>query len=103
MPDKSSPLKNVLINSFTTDDESVSRYQSSNDKVYSSNISQDYSIKPLSPISDKSSKQQSNSKTAQSNMLSDFQAAVKSTSVDGQIMPGHRLRQKASSVFDLFN
>jgi len=33
-------------------------------------------------------------------MLSDFAAALKSTSADGQIMPGHRLRQKASSVFN---
>jgi len=31
-------------------------------------------------------------------MLSDLAAVVRSTSIDGQIMPGHRLRQKASSA-----
>jgi len=30
-------------------------------------------------------------------MLSDFASIVKSTSIDGQIMPGYRSRQKASS------
>ncbi|CAF5097994.1 unnamed protein product, partial [Rotaria magnacalcarata] len=29
-------------------------------------------------------------------MLSDLAAAVRSSSKDGQAMPGHRLRQKAS-------
>jgi hypothetical protein len=88
------------MNGFRTDDECESRYQSSNEKVYSSNIPQNYNTKPSSsPISDKSSKPQLNPKTAQPNMLSDLAAVVKSTSIDGQIMPGHRLRQKASSIF----
>jgi hypothetical protein len=30
-------------------------------------------------------------------MLSDLAAAVRSTSIEGQIMPGHRLRQKPTS------
>jgi hypothetical protein len=81
------------MNGFRTDDESTSRYKSSN-------ISE---TKQSPSISDKSSKQQSNPKNAQPNMLSDLAAVVKSTSIDGQSMPGHRLREKASSIFYLFN
>ena len=50
-----------------------------------------------SSISDKSSKQQINLKSAQPNMPTDLASIVKSTSIDGQVMPGYRLRQKASS------
>jgi len=92
------PLKDVLMNGHRIDGESVST-----EKVYSSNIPQNYDIRSSSSISDKSSKQQSNPKNAQPNMLSDLAAVVKSTSIDGQSMPGHRLREKASSMFSLFN
>jgi hypothetical protein len=75
------------MNGFRTDDESTSRYKSSN-------ISE---TKQSPSISDKSSKQQANLKSPQPNMFSDLASVVKSTSIDGQVMPGHRPRQKASS------
>jgi hypothetical protein len=78
------------MNGFPKDNEPGSRYRSSN-------IPQDYDTKPSSFSS---SKQQLNPKTAQPNMLSDLAAIVRSTSKDGEVMPGHRLRQKASSKLE---
>lgn len=83
------------MNGFRTDDESESIT-----KVYSSNIPINHDIKSSSsPVSDKrSNQQQSNFKLAQPNVLSNLAAAVLSTSIDGQSMPGHRTRKKASST-----
>jgi preprotein translocase subunit SecG len=80
-------MKDALMNGFRPDEESTSRYRPSNNSE----------SKSLMSNSDKSSKQQSNLKSAQPDMLSDLAAIVKSTSIDGQVMPGHRPRQKASS------
>jgi hypothetical protein len=87
------------MNGFRSDDEFTSRYQPSKDKSYPPYISQDFDIKTSPLTSDKNSKQQLNSKAAQPNMLSDLAAVVRSSSKDGQLMPGYRLRQKASSMF----
>lgn len=54
-------------------------------------------IKPSSPASDKSSRPQSYSRNSEPDTLSDLASVVRSTSRDGQAMPGHRTRQKASS------
>jgi hypothetical protein len=80
------------MNGFSKDDEPVSHYKSSP-------ISQDYDTRSSSSFtSDRSSKQPVNPKTAQPNMLSDLAAIVRSTSKDGEGMPGYRTRQKASST-----
>ena len=80
-------MKDAIMNGFGSTEESNSRYRPSNNP------------EPKSPQSnsDKSSRQQSNLKSAQPDMLSDLASVVKSTSIDGQVMPGHRPRQKASS------
>ena len=99
--EKGSPLKDVLLSGLRTDDEPISLYQATKDKIYSSAFSQNYDTKLSPSVSEKNSKQQFNSKNIQPNMLSDLASVVRSTSKDGQIMPGHRLRQKASSMLKL--
>lgn len=88
------------MNGFKTDDESSSSYQSVRENPHLSNASHNYSTKPSSsPRFDKGPQSQFNQVSNQPSMLSDLAAAVRSTSKDGQVMPGHRLRQKASSMF----
>ncbi|CAF1974790.1 unnamed protein product [Rotaria magnacalcarata] len=95
--EKGNPLADVLLNGFRTDDESSSYCEPPKAKYSSPTIPQSYNtLKPASPMRDKSSRQQTNLKSAQPDMLSDLAAAVRSSSKDGQAMPGHRLRQKAS-------
>lgn len=90
------------MNGFRSDDEPSYSHEPLKEKTYSSNISQNYNTKSSYSVSDKSSKQQMNSTSSQPNTLGDLAAVVRSTSKDGQVMPGHRLRQKASCTLSFF-
>ncbi|CAF1646909.1 unnamed protein product, partial [Adineta ricciae] len=98
LSEKSSPLKDALMNGFRTEDEPGYRRRSSKDKIYSVYIPQDCDMKPQAPLAaERNYKQPIAPKVVQPNVFSDLAAVVRSSSKDGQLMPGHRLRQKASS------
>ncbi|UJR23120.1 hypothetical protein I4U23_026141 [Adineta vaga] len=97
LSEKSNPLKDALMNGLRTDDEPGYRRRSSKEQNYPVYIPQDYDIKPSPLASERNFKQPITPKVTQPNVFSDLAAVVRSSSKDGQLMPGHRLRQKASS------
>ncbi|CAF1022438.1 unnamed protein product [Adineta steineri] len=98
LSEKNSPLKDALMHSLRPDDELGLRRRSSKEKAYSAYLPQDFDIRQSLLASDRNFKQQIQPKIAQpTNMLSDLAAVVRSSSKDGQLMPGHRARHKAST------
>lgn len=97
IPEKSGLLKHALPNDCRTDDEADFFYQRTNEKLNPTNtrIANEASRPPASPV-----RQQTNSQAPPSNVSSGLAAAVNNASKQETMMPGHRPREKASSMYE---
>ncbi|CAF3636334.1 unnamed protein product [Rotaria sordida] len=92
IPEKSNLLKHALPNDSRTDDEAEFIYQRTNEKL---NTSKNQTNNDLSRKTVTDLKQQPKSQTTQSNVSSGLAAAVNASKQE-TMMPGHRLREKAT-------
>ncbi|CAF3328465.1 unnamed protein product [Rotaria sp. Silwood1] len=93
IPEKSNLLKHALPNDSRTDDEAEFIYQRTNEKL---NTSSSRTTNDSTRTTPTEVKQQLKSQTTQSNVSSGLAAAVNNASKQETMMPGHRLREKAS-------
>ncbi|CAF4818804.1 unnamed protein product, partial [Rotaria sp. Silwood2] len=93
IPEKSNLLKHALPNDSRTDDEGEFIYQRTNEKL---NTSNNRTTNDSSRTTPAEVKQQAKLQTTQSNLSSGLAAAVNNASKQETMMPGHRLREKAS-------
>ncbi|CAF0725525.1 unnamed protein product [Rotaria sp. Silwood1] len=93
IPEKSNLLKHALPNDSRTDDEAEFIYQRTNEKL---NTSSSRTTNDSTRTTPTEVKQQPKSQTTQSNVSSGLAAAVNNASKQETMMPGHRLREKAS-------